>query len=251
LHRTLSPFTGNYELICIEFDSAVFNRYRGLHGNKFAFTRIMLADILEIDRVIYLDSDLLVKKDLTGLYFTDLGDHTVGVSGVTTIEWSLEKAFYEKLGLEKQKAYFNSGVMLIDLKKWRDNRLTKRCIDFAEAYSANLLTADQTILNYIFYPEQFLVVDESYNMQLTPRSKTLSSTETGSIYHFVGSPKPWDIFAEFIHANYEIFSVTLYKTQFRNYKTYRNLSFKKIGRFVRISTGYFRLIRARIKHFFH
>src|SRR5262245_3101807 len=89
LHKTLDPFSGFYKLIVLDFDDSIFGKYRGLQGNKFTYTRIMLASMVHDERVIYLDSDLVIKKDLSDLFQTNLNDYVIGVSGIGNINWAL------------------------------------------------------------------------------------------------------------------------------------------------------------------
>jgi lipopolysaccharide biosynthesis glycosyltransferase len=201
----------------------------------------MLAEILDVDRVIYLDSDLLVRKDLTALYWSDLEDKIIGVSGVGVIESSLEHSFFVSLGMDKSATYFNSGVMLIDLKKWRQEGITQKCLDFADQHAKQLLTADQTVLNYVFYRDKFVILDDSYNCALYPDSDKIRVSATGSVFHFVGAPKPWDLLGEVYHGNNEIYDSVLVKTEYRNYKSHRDLTFTRIKRAFRLSRSYLRL----------
>lgn len=245
IHKTLAGFHEKYELNIIEFDDILFSKFRGLHGNKFAYTRIMLANILSEERIIYLDSDLLIRKDLGSLFFKDLNGHTIAVSGVGSIEYALENMFFTSIGLEKEAKYFNSGVMLIDLQAWRQANITKRCLEFAEKYPAMLLTADQTILNFVFYKNNFCELDRSYNHGLYPISEQISPDGDDSIFHFIGSPKPWDFMGELVHKNYPLFYSVLRKTEFSRYKTFSDFSVHKFKRTLRLSRSYYNCIKAQ------
>jgi lipopolysaccharide biosynthesis glycosyltransferase len=245
IHKTLDRFYGLYKLIVLDFDDCVFGKYRGLHGNKFAYSRIMLATIIHDERIVYLDCDLAITRDLSELFHTDLNGHVIGVSGVGSIEWSLDREFFISLGLAKEAKYFNSGVMVMDLDKWRAANITGKCIEFADKYPNMLLAADQTVLNYVFYRDNFFELDESYNHALYPFSKPVDPGEIADIFHFVGAPKPWDFGGEFIHRNYQLFRSFLHKTSFSNYRTYSDFSLHKIKRTFRLSRSYYRCLTMR------
>lgn len=118
IHQTLQQFTGKYQLNVVEFDeNALFGRFKGLHGNQFNFTKLILANVLSDDRIIYLDSDLAIGKDLGELFSTNLNEFVIGASTIETIAHSLRSTFYQSIGMKKEANYFNSGVMLMDLKK--------------------------------------------------------------------------------------------------------------------------------------
>jgi lipopolysaccharide biosynthesis glycosyltransferase len=245
LRKTLGPFSGLYKLIILDFDDSVFSRYRGLQGNKFTYARIMLASIIHEERVIYLDSDLVIKRDLGDLFHADLNGHVVGVAGVGNIEWALEREFFTSIGLDKEAKYFNAGVLVMDLDKWRAFNITRKCIEFADKYPDMLLTADQTVLNYVFYRNNFCELDKSYNRALYADSNSVDPAESGSVFHFVGAPKPWDFCGEFIHNNYPLFQSMLKNTSFSNYRSYFNLTFYSVKRTFRLYRAYYRLLTKR------
>lgn len=191
LHQTLSPFVGKYVLNAVSFDEKpLFGNFKGMHGSQFNFTKLMLAHIFSDDRIIYLDSDLIINRDLGDLYHTDLQGMTIGAAGVETIGSSLRSSFYQSIGMKSAARYFNSGVMLMDLKQWRDLDITHQCLAFANKYVDRVAFGDEAILNCIFYENNFHVLEKSYNHALYTTSPQISLDERDKIFHFVGSPKP-------------------------------------------------------------
>jgi lipopolysaccharide biosynthesis glycosyltransferase len=143
------------------------------------------------------------------------------------------------LGLDEEAKYFNCGVLLIDLQHWRALEITKKCFEFIEKYPRQLIVADQTVLNWVFYESQFLELDSSYNIALYPTSKPVTPVSAASkIFHFVGSPKPWDFLGEILHSNYSFFEGVLSKTALRRYKSYRGLTFSRAKRTLRLGRAY-------------
>jgi lipopolysaccharide biosynthesis glycosyltransferase len=241
IHQTLKPFSNKYQLNVIEFDESIlFDKYYGLHGNKFNFTKLMLAHLLPDDRIVYLDSDLSIGKDLSELFDLDLNDFVIGAASIETIGDSLRSKFYKSIGMKEDARYFNSGVMVMDLKKWRELDITSQCLDWANKYVDRLAFGDEAILNCIFY-ENFKTINSSYNHPLYPTSDLVTSN-SDNIFHFVGSPKPFDFMGEFIHANYATFQNTLVQTSFRDYKSYFNLSVRKLRRTIRLSRSYYKCL---------
>jgi lipopolysaccharide biosynthesis glycosyltransferase len=245
LYHTLEPFEGQYELNFFPAYDCRFIGYKGLHGNKIPYMKLILPDFIDAERVIYLDSDLIVTRDLKELFCLDLRSHAIAVSGVATIDWAIEKQFFTSLGLKTEALYFNTGVMLIDLRQWRKWAITERCLEFANKYPNQLSTADQTVLNYVFYENKFLVLDQGYNHVLYPGSHSVAPDSVGEIFHFVGSPKPWDFLGEIFHTNYHLFHSVLCHTAFHNYKSYRDLNFLRVKRTLRLSRAYYHLVRRR------
>lgn len=248
IHRTLEQFTDKYQLNVVEFDeNALFGKFKGLHGNQFNFTKLILANVLSDDRIIYLDSDLVISKDLSELFSTNLNDFVIGASAIETIADSLRSTFYQSIGMKKEAKYFNSGVMLMDLKKWRELDITSQCLSFANKYVDRLSFGDEAILNCIFY-ENFQTIDASYNHPLYPDSALVELKNPNDIFHFVGSPKPFDFLGEFIHPNYTMFYDSLTQTIFRDYKSYLDFSFAKSKRTVKLSRSYYNLLKKKVGH---
>jgi lipopolysaccharide biosynthesis glycosyltransferase len=244
IHKTLRPFAGKYQLNIVGFnESPLFSKFHGLHGSQFNFTKLLLADLLPIDRVLYLDSDLSIGKDLSEVFSLDLNGFTIGAVASETIASSLRSDFYQSIGMNKDAKYFNSGIMVIDLKKWREQNITSQCLNFANKYADRLKFGDEAILNCIFH-ENFQTIDNSFNYPLYPNSD-LASADSACIFHFVGSPKPFDLMGEFVHTNYSVFHNTLVQTYFRAYKSYSNLSIRKLNRTMRLSRSYYKCL---LKH---
>ncbi|OQX19023.1 MAG: hypothetical protein BWK76_05905 [Desulfobulbaceae bacterium A2] len=246
LHKTLEPFSEKYELEIINFDDSMFQRYRGLHGNRYTYTRIMLPNVLSGDRVIYLDSDLVVNKDLRNLFTTELNGHAIGVACIERLDNAREKSFYSSIGIMDDIKYFNAGVILFDLKKWRQLHLVNKCIEFADTYPDKLKTVDQTILNCIFCNNNFYEIDSSHNVAIYPWSKKVSHDEKEKIFHFIGSPKPWDFLGELLHGNYQLFRNVLQHTVFKQYASYRDISWLKAKRTAWLLRSYYFCIQKKL-----
>ncbi|KAJ7295798.1 hypothetical protein O6H91_Y163500 [Diphasiastrum complanatum] len=99
------------------------------------YARSYLAEILEtcIQRVIYLDSDLIVVDDIAKLWGTNLGSHTVGAPEYCHVNFTkyFNPLFWSNSTLSsifesRTPCYFNTGVMIIDLAKWRQQDFTRR-----------------------------------------------------------------------------------------------------------------------------
>lgn len=248
IHLTLQQFPDKYQLNVIKFDeNALFGKFKGLHGNQFNFTKLILANVLSDDRIIYLDSDLAIGKDLSELFSTNLNDFVIGASAIETISDSLRSTFYQSIGMKKEAKYFNSGVMLMDLKKWRELDITSQCLSFGNKYVDRVSFGDEAILNCIFY-ENFQTIDASYNHPLYPDSALVQLNSLNEIFHFVGSPKPFDFLGEFIHPNYAMFYDSLTQTIFRDYRSYLDFSFAKSKRTANLLRSYYNLLKKKIDY---
>lgn len=113
-------------------------------ATETALLKFKIANILNhYDRIIYLDGDILCRKDLYGLYSTKLGDQYAAVvmdSG---------KLYSKRQLVLETRRYFNSGVMLLNLRKIREDGLEEKLIDTKRNLKDNSLM-DQNVLNIVF-----------------------------------------------------------------------------------------------------
>src|SRR5574344_1285257 len=90
--------------------------------------RIILPRVLDLDKVLYMDCDMVVKKSLKPFYNYELGEkYAAAVEDVLTNKL---KAHLLELGVKK---YFNAGIMLLNLRKMREEHFEEKCYDFAKS----------------------------------------------------------------------------------------------------------------------
>ena len=103
------------------------------HITISAYYRLFLTEILpnDIEKVLYLDSDIIVRHSLHEMYNTDIKDYA---AGVVTDMGDGNLAFYNYLRYSPKYGYFNSGVILINLSYWKEHNILQDYIDFATQY---------------------------------------------------------------------------------------------------------------------
>lgn len=153
------------------------------HATIDNYSRIFLAEILpeSIKNVLYLDCDLVVLKDLEDIWTTDLSKAAAAVVCDPSQEWS------DRLGIESDK-YFNSGVMLLNLQYFRQNRLIEKCLSFMKEQSHLIKYWDQDVLNHVLMNKVYYL-DRKFNCIVT---KIIDTDPV--ILHYAGRHKPWNIF---------------------------------------------------------
>lgn len=102
----------------------------------------------EIDKVLYLDCDVLVLGSLRPLWCSDLGEASLGA--VANVVEPDARDHVAKLGVEHPGGFFNSGVLLLRLDRMRRDRSTEELIAFAYAHAEELRWPDQDALNVVF-----------------------------------------------------------------------------------------------------
>ena len=133
------------------------------HLTRAAYYRLFLSDILPvtIEKVLYLDGDIIVRHSLLLLWNTDLTNHAIGVA-IDSNEGKIEK--YYRLRYSYKKGYFNSGVLLINLKYWRDNHIVQEFVEYLNKYPERIIHEDQDVMNAVLKDIK-LSIPVKYNFQ--------------------------------------------------------------------------------------
>lgn len=163
-----------------------------LLGNHTIYGRLDLAELLpECDRCVFLDADLVVNRCLRELAAQI--DHRHPVAAVSNVPRgrSMDHRFYTAIGLDPEQPCFNAGVMAINLEVWRRRNVRERCFQVARNHPGEFLLADQTMLNAAL-DEDWKPLDDVWNTLLRPGAQPVTAPGR-RIYHFIQSPKPWDV----------------------------------------------------------
>lgn len=109
-----------------------------------SYARLFVGEVLpiEVERVLYLDCDVVVNGPLFDLWNTDLHGKCIGA-----IQDTIPSRTKAAVGLSSKQPYFNAGVLLIDLKQWRQDSIGKKCLNFIDSYSGRVTHHDQGVLN--------------------------------------------------------------------------------------------------------
>jgi lipopolysaccharide biosynthesis glycosyltransferase len=183
------------------------------HGNRIPYYRLFLPELVPADRLLYLDSDIVSAIDVAPL--VDLGmSHASGFVPAGVTGRYIERELFARIGLAPDTPAFNSGVMLFDLKAWREQKLGRETLDFCRKHQEY----DQTGLIAVS-AGRFEALHAKYNMPLYTTTELAYAREFPGMYHFVGSPKPWDIGGRQFHSCFSIYAEALEKTVWRRHAT--------------------------------
>lgn len=130
--------------------------------NKFplsAYGRLFLDEVVEEDKVLYLDCDSAINGSFYNLWSMGMEDNICfGVQDNVS-------AYYKtSIGMKKTDIYVNSGVLLIDLRKWREYRMQEHAIEMIKRYKGAVPHHDQGVINAICYGK-IKRVHPKYNLQ--------------------------------------------------------------------------------------
>ncbi|MBE9233102.1 glycosyltransferase family 8 protein [Cuspidothrix issatschenkoi LEGE 03284] len=190
----------------MKFDNLEKKHWLSVSGA--AFYRLMIAELLpkQFDKAIYLDCDLVVRGNLEELWTNDLADNYIlAVQNLripyVSSPWGLLN--YKELGISPDTKYFNSGVLVINLKKWRDDKMTIKAIEYLNKNKEYIRMHDQDGLNALF-ANQWGELDPRWNVppyitDIYPSwADSLFSEEVYNvlisepyIIHYLTDKKPW------------------------------------------------------------
>ena len=133
-----------------------------------SFYRLVLPEILpeEMDRILYLDVDIIINHSLKELYHTDFEGMALCAcpepfSGIGVFEYRDEMF---KKHVREGFIYFNSGVLLMNLQLLREKYGLNSYMKVAEEYNYRLETPDQDLLNYVHWKDTKYVDTVKYNL---------------------------------------------------------------------------------------
>lgn len=168
----------------------------------------------EVEKVLYLDVDMIVRSDLAELFATDLtGKIMAGVQDprILTFDnsWGGVKN-YQELGIPGDTHYFNSGLLLMDAQKWRENRIAERTVECINDNQKYVNYPDQYGLNVVL-ANQWVELDSRWN------HFACFDIEDPLLIHYIGR-KPIYKTYDNTPAYLTIFNHYLSQTAWRNHK---------------------------------
>lgn len=190
------------KLIVVDVDDGYFEDAPTLlHYTKEMYYRLLAYKLLpnNIDRILYLDPDTLIINPIDELYNTELGDYLFAAAYHDVI--SFKEINKIRLNQYKIEAYYNSGVLLMNLELQRQRIDANTIFDFVEKNRSKLIMPDQDILNAL-YSKQIKSLDEklyNYDVRYYRYYKIVSGGKWDMDYvikntvilHFCGKKKPW------------------------------------------------------------
>lgn len=155
------------------------------HISPIAYAKYFIPRLIDRERVLYLDTDIIVNGSLNSFFLTDLKGFPV--AAVRDIDGS-----------------FNTGVMLIDNLQWKDLSVLDKCLELSEGekskhWELEHFNGDQTILNSVFQ-DNWLELDKRFNVQVgydlvafyNHWEKHFNLEDEPLVIHYTTNRKPWN-----------------------------------------------------------
>jgi lipopolysaccharide biosynthesis glycosyltransferase len=177
------------------------------------YSRLLAPQVLpeDCEQVIYLDCDVVVLADLADL--SDAADPRFTLSAVSNVWFPYVSSKFdttpvvfnfEELGIPPTNRYFQCGVLVINLRRWRDRNVTERAFSYLSKHRSEVQFHDQGALNAILYDDWFRL-DQRWNQVSTAlqpdrwvapaysRADWRRAKNDPFIVHYDGQDKPWKV----------------------------------------------------------
>ena len=199
LRRSLTHFP-NHSLEFRQFSppaDQLFPLNPQAHYTIDTYSRLWIGEFFsdDVERVLYLDGDIVVVGGIAELWNCDLEGNLLG-----TVDIPGSDRGVERLGMRQEDGYFNAGMLVVDLAQWRETGAKQRVLDYINANPDRVLY-DQDALNACFHDcrkrldYKWNVISPFYDR---PMPLPLVDTEIervrheARIIHYNGASKPWD-----------------------------------------------------------
>ncbi|HEI8691953.1 glycosyltransferase family 8 protein [Proteus mirabilis] len=145
------------------------------------YFRLIIPQVLHpfINKVLYLDADIICINKLSDIFSYNLKNKIAGVINHAYID-----PYVSGLSLNNTEYYFNSGVMLINTEEWKSNKILEKFL--IKINESNYKYPDQDVLN-ILLENKILYLDGKYNRFI----ENVRKNDNTTLIHYTGTPKPW------------------------------------------------------------
>lgn len=221
----------------IYMDKKVYEKYPvNNHFKPSVYYRLSMQYLISptYRKVIYLDCDMIILDDISKLWMIDFSDHILAAVEDSGFENN------DRLFMPNNTLYFNAGVLLINMDKWREADISGKAHNFIHEYPERLLLADQDVLNAVICGN-WQLLHPRWNQQtkmLRSRHPDASFSECEltealqfpGIVHFTESSKPWHYMNEHPYQDeyYKLLQCTEWKYRFPKTHKFINSKMKSI-----------------------
>lgn len=179
-----------FKISYLNFDTNILKKldFNNSEIHYSGYFRLWAIDLIKQDKVLYLDSDLIVRKDLRELYKTDISNY-LGAAVSDPMTKELCQSLATKYSLNS--SYMNSGVILLNLKRCREEGINQKLLYFLKE-NHDLITGYQDAINIVMQ-KRIKELDQKWNCINSIESKEKTKTNKCGIIHWATLPKPWNL----------------------------------------------------------
>lgn len=179
------------QLETYQVDGALFEEFPALQRwSVETLFRLLIPEVLpqSMNRVLYLDADIIIEKSLRQLFFIDFQGKSMAVCRNT--DGKVDEKEKNRIWQRRSDIpYFNAGVLMMNLERMRKVCTFERYCFEVRKNQALFPLLDQDLLNYVFGEDVCYIPAEEYNCIIGPERGDFP--KKASVYHFGTSEKPW------------------------------------------------------------
>ncbi len=195
-------FKKNYkvDVSYLNIDNKIYKQFPvSHHFTHTIYYRISIPSLFDnlVDKAIYLDSDMIIKDDITKLWEINISNYLLAA-----IEALSFKERYADLQMPEKSLYFCSGVLVINLQQWRKHNISDKVISFIQNNKDKLICWDQDSLNSVTcnnwlplsleWNQQHYFFQKRFYKKYLERKDFIEAINNPAIIHYTSSYKPWD-----------------------------------------------------------
>jgi lipopolysaccharide biosynthesis glycosyltransferase len=243
--RHIKFFTVNSELYYKLLGKSI-----NLPQNIEYYSRLLIPYLSEnIKKVLYLDADIICNKNISSIFNFDLGENMIAAvqdSNFPLFSSIINKSRqdsiinnYKNLGFIGNEKYFNSGVMLLNPIKWKNNDVSKKIFEITFKYSNHIFLWDQYALN-IYFANSWSLLSNDFNQthsiekektifrhytKIKPTSYKYGLSDLSTFYYYLNKT-PW--YKWKVNKYSEMFQIVYNKITLKYFISIFNKIYKKI-----------------------
>ncbi len=197
----LAQIAAQYRNTEIQFKTFDFRRIAHLktvrHITATAYLKLFMTEFFDesVSKALYLDSDLIVCRDIEALWNTNVSGYAMAAVRDHSLGYILDHPYVPP------ERYFNTGVLLVNVARWRQSGAPQQLIQYAEEHGRAGRFHDQDVLNAVYSKETYPLGLE-WNFQARMADSTAEELglerqhfgamrENPGIVHFTADAKPW------------------------------------------------------------
>ena len=238
--KLINSYGSKFKITYHEINLVIIKNSVRSFFNSFAnYLRLFIPEYSQSEICIYSDSDVIFREDVANMLINY--DDSV-ILGLVRKGQCKNRQPWESGIIQKYKnlndAYFCSAIAVLNNKLYKKNDISNQCIAICKNHGESLKLADQTVWNCM--PCDIAELDEKWSLSVsrTDPARFAESGESGGILHFIGSPKPWDLFAEFFHPSASLWENQAKASGLRSQKLLKYIDLSMWKRFFRIRRQY-------------
>lgn len=189
----------NSRLYLLPIEESIFENAPDFWGtsSKETYYKLLIPEIIPdgIEKVLYLDVDIIINGEIDGIYNMDLKDKLLGVRPDYFVN-RFETNYKESLGIKRNEIYFNAGVMLFNLYKFKKIYNKEEIFRYIDEHKEIIKFHDQEVFNALFHND-IVICQGKYNEFSRYKGiidyikYKLHLYTRKSIIHYAGR-KPWN-----------------------------------------------------------